>query len=168
MNGITPSIIDPTQAIKTHVSEMSPAQKLAAHDLRAREANADLPTVTPGEETFETVTVENLCAIALDVVKNFARQGFDTSTITNELVVEKVVQRFPNGIRLALPVTDEPETVIVISTPPLVPVKPEGGELAPDSEKKPKRSAATKTATKNAPKKTAPRRAPKGPPPSKS
>ena len=178
MNGITPSTIDPRNAIKTHVQEMSPAQRLAEHDRRAREANSELPEVKPGAETFETVTVANLCAIALDVVKDFARSGFDASTITPELVLEKVEQRFPNGVKLA------PEPVSIEITPAMQAaaasaakagnvnpkddaIDEEAEEAAEVAKAKKETPKAAKPVTPKSPPKKAPSRKPKGPSPSK-
>jgi hypothetical protein len=106
----TASTVNPSDAIKTHVQEMTPAQKLAAHDAAARERNAGLAPETPAAPEPVSLTFENLCGVVLDVVKDFARQGYDPSTIAPEHVVEKARQRFPDGVSLVGEVETVEET----------------------------------------------------------
>lgn len=92
--------IDPKTTMKTHVSEMSPSERLAAHDARAREANAGLPTVEESPPEPKRLTFENLCGVVLDVVRDFTAKGYHPTTIHPEHVVEKARQRFPDGVKL--------------------------------------------------------------------
>jgi hypothetical protein len=174
--GISPTVLDPRDTMKTHVQEMGPAQRLAEHDRRARltnEGKAEEAAAAP--KTFEVVTVSNLCGIALDVVKELARQGFDASTVTVELVEEKVLQRFPNGVKLApdpepeivaadedAEPTDERDDAIVEPDGDGTPPPDSGTDVVLDSDAAPKPSAPAKAKkTPKGPKPSA--RAPKGP-----
>jgi hypothetical protein len=182
MTSPTADKIDPTRTMKTHVSEMSPAERLAMYDARAREANAGLAPVTPSEPEPKKLTFENLCGVVLDVVKDFTAKGYHPTTISPDHVVEKARQRFPDGVTLV------GEEVSIEDTPDADPLRldrvkgadegggdgmteggnPIGSEAAAEEVTEANEKAAPKKKTaapKGPPAKKAPKRKPAGPSP---
>jgi len=106
------SPVDPRDAIKTHVSELSPAERLARHDQAARADNAKIPDAPVVITEAIPLTFENLCGVVLDVVKDFARLRYTPITIQAEHVVEKALQRFPDGVTLVGAVETEVDTEV--------------------------------------------------------
>lgn len=120
-NDIPAASISPAETFKTHVSEKSPAQKLAEHDAAAAARNAKLPGVqtAPGEQPFKPtpITFETIVGASLAAVFDWLDRGVDLKTVELPMILDDVRTKLGIAKDTSPAIESEPETTETPETP---------------------------------------------------